>query len=344
MFENIILSEQESNIFEKFVGSERNGLGMQWARNVAERKELSEEEKEFSALVENKILKADRFGSRQAKEELAQIALIVVENDYADYPHEVVNALFDTTSIGEFDTIIQRGRIKNTLKVYETAPRTGNVESNYVDFSEGYTQRTHLQAEIEYKMENLRKQGAVGFAEFVMMLQEQITIAKFKAVFDMVLKLKATPDADGAITTALLDDIQEAVTANCKNGVPVIAGLTSNIQKLSKKYREAYGATLDEATKGDMVRNGVLTMMDGIGFAVCRDALKTADGETILPKNKLIGIGGKIGTFFTAGQVRVYPLEDGNSEAIHYKITGIELGIIVDPELVKDKLVIVNIQ
>ena len=57
MFENIILSEQESNIFEKFVGSERNGLGMQWARNVAERKELSEEEKEFSALVENKILK-----------------------------------------------------------------------------------------------------------------------------------------------------------------------------------------------------------------------------------------------------------------------------------------------
>ena len=193
-------------------------------------------------------------------------------------------------------------------------------------------------------MENLRKQGAVGFAEFVMMLQEQITIAKFKAVFDMVLKLKATPDADGAITTALLDDIQEAVTANCKNGVPVIAGLTSNIQKLSKKYREAYGATLDEATKGDMVRNGVLTMMDGIGFAVCRDALKTADGETILPKNKLIGIGGKIGTFFTAGQVRVYPLEDGNSEAIHYKITGIELGIIVDPELVKDKLVIVDVQ
>ena len=112
MFENIILSEQESNIFEKFVGSERNGLGMQWARNVAERKELSEEEKEFSALVENKILKADRFGSRQAKEELAQIALIVVENDYADYPYEIVNALFDTTSIGEFDTIIQRGRIK----------------------------------------------------------------------------------------------------------------------------------------------------------------------------------------------------------------------------------------
>ena len=45
MFENIILSQQESNIFEKFVGSERNGLGMQWARNVAERKELSEEEK-----------------------------------------------------------------------------------------------------------------------------------------------------------------------------------------------------------------------------------------------------------------------------------------------------------
>ena len=49
-------------------------------------------------------------------------------------------------------------------------------------------------------------------------------------------------------------------------------------------------------------------------------------------------------TFFTAGQVRVYPLEDGNSEALHYKITGIELGIIVDPELVKDKLVIVDVQ
>ena len=144
-------------------------------------------------------------------------------------------------------------------------------------------------------MENLRKQGAVGFAEFVMMLQEQITIAKFKAVFDMVLKLKATPDATGTITTSLLDDIQEAVTANCKNGVPVIAGLTSNIQKLSKAYRTAYGSTFDDATKSDMIRNGVLTMMDGIGFAVCRDALKTADGETILPKNKLIGIGGKIG-------------------------------------------------
>ena len=36
-------------------------------------------------------------------------------------------------------------------------------------------------------------------------------------------------------------------------------------------------------------------MMDGIGFAVCRDALKTADGETILPKNKLSGVAGKIG-------------------------------------------------
>ena len=29
---------------------------------------------------------------------------------------------------------------------------------------------------------------------------------------------------------------------------------------------------------------------------------------------------------------------------IQYKITGIELGVIVDPELVKDKLVIVDIQ
>ena len=42
--------------------------------------------------------------------------------------------------------------------------------------------------------------------------------------------------------------------------------------------------------------------------------------------------------------MRVYPVEDGFSEAIHYKITGIELGIIVDPELVKDKLVIVNVE
>ena len=344
MFEDINLSEQEVNIFDKFVGSEKNGLGMQWAKNVFERKELSEDEKAFSELVENKILKADRFGSRQAKEELAQIALIVVENDFADYPYEIVNALFDSASYGEFDLIIQRGRIKNTLRVYETAPRTGNVETSYVDFSEGYTQRTHLQGEIEYKMENLRKNGALGFAEFVLMLQEQFTIAKFKAVFDMVLKLKATPDASGAITASLIDDIQEAVTANCKSGTPVIAGLTSNIQKLSKKYRESYGASFDDATKSDIIRNGYLTVMDGLGFAVCRDALKTADGETILPKNKLIGIGGKIGTFFTAGQIRIYPTEDGNSEALHYKITGLELGIIVDPELVKDKLVIVDLQ
>ena len=40
----------------------------------------------------------------------------------------------------------------------------------------------------------------------------------------------------------------------------------------------------------------------------------------------------------------MYVVEDGNSEAIHYKITGIELGVIVDPELVKDKLVIVDVQ
>jgi hypothetical protein len=342
MFKEIQLSETQANVFSEFVGAEKNGKGMAWVRNVINHAELSEEEKEFSSVVEDIITRIDRFNNRQAKDELSQIAVIMIENDYVGYPVEIVNQCFNRASFGEFDTAIQRGRIKNTLKVYETAPRTGNVDADYVDFSEGSVQRTHMQAEIIYKIEDLRKAGAVGFAEFVNMIREQLEIAKFKALFNMLLNLKPAPDAQGSITASLVDDMAVAVKSNCKEGMPTFIGLMTKVDALAKAYASNC-PYISEGAKAEMVSTGTLRTMDGINFSSVRDALKNADGETLIPANVLIGVAGKIGTFYEGGTLRTYVIEDGNSEDIHYKITGVEMGLIVDMEDVKDKLFIAKI-
>ena len=343
MFREIQLSETEANIFSEFAGNKKNGKGMKWVNNVLSNAELSEQEKQFSSIIEDIITKVDRFNNRQAKDLLAQVAVVIIENDYVGYPTEIVDKCFNKASFKEFDTAIQRGKIKNTLKVYETAPRTGNVDADYVDFSEGTVQRRHLQAEIIYKMEDLRKAGAIGFAEFVNMIREQFEIAKFKTLFNLLLNLKAQPDAQGTITASLVDDMAIAVKSNCKEGMPSFIGLTTKVDALAKAYAQN-SPYLSEGAKTEMTSTGTLKVMDGIHFASIKDGYRNADGETLIPANKLIGIAGKIGTVFENGNMRVHTIEDTNSEEIHYKITGLELGLIVDMSDVKERLFIVDLQ
>ena len=114
-----------------------NGEALTWAKNVYGGLELSEEEKAFSESMNDVVKRAWKLGSTQAKEEIAEVVLKIIEPEIFAEPTDILGEMFNFNGYGEFDKIEVRKSYKNTLVAYESAARTGNVDKSYIDFTVG---------------------------------------------------------------------------------------------------------------------------------------------------------------------------------------------------------------
>ena len=328
---NIELSETLMNTMQE------KGRMIGWARNVVSASKdksivLSQEDIEISNSINDYVKRLDKFGSQVAGEQIAQLVNVIVTDEVYNAPSEILDMMFDTASYDEFDKVKVTKNIKNTLIAYESAARTGNVKKSYVDFAKGTVKETHLQIETELKMSDLRRNGALGVAEFALMSLETFNNKKFAIVMDMIDGL-ITGGANefectgGALTLAQLNNFTGYLNDNIVEGTPMAIGLSNVIRKIYQI------ANIENKMSDDMLtelnQKSYLPVKDGVAFVPVSAGKTMGDGSKLLKADTFYGIAGKAGVMYTKGQIRTLQEVDINREVIHIKFTGMEFGVCI---------------
>lgn len=324
--ERIELSQERINdIFE-------NGEALTWAKNVYSGVALSEEEKAFSAAMNDVVNRAWKYGSTQAKEEIAEVVLKIIEPEIFAAPTELLNEMFTFNSHGEFDKVEVRGSYKNTLVAHESAARTGNVDKSYIDFTVGNVVEKHLQIETEIPMSNLRRDGALGVATLAVFALQEFEAKRFALIMNYIDTLLAGGDNvveySGAITKSAVDEFTGYLCDNCFEGIPSAIGLSTTMRAVCKVT--GMENWYSEAMKDKVNVSTILDIYNGTNLAQVKAGKKMGNGETLLPADLVIGFAGKIGEMYTKGAMRTLVSSDNNSETISIKFTGVEFGVCID--------------
>lgn len=289
--ERIELSQERINdIFE-------NGEALTWAKNVYSGVALSEEEKAFSAAMNDVVSRAWKYGSTQAKEEIAEVVLKIIEPEIFAAPNELLNEMFTFNSHGEFDKAEVRGSYKNTLVAHETAARTGNADKSYIDFTVGNVVEKHLQIETEIPMSNLRRDGALGVATLAVFALQEFEAKRFALIMNYIDTLLAGGDNvveySGAITKSAVDEFTGYLCDNCFEGIPSAIGLSTTMRAVCKVT--GMENWYSEAMKDKVNVSTILDIYNGTNLAQVKAGKKMGNGETLLPADLVIGFAGKIG-------------------------------------------------
>ena len=113
-----------------------DGRMVEWAQAVTyikDDKNLSSEDKEISAVMDNWAKEVGRSGFDR-DHEISQLIRRAITPETVEAPSALLDAMFDQDSIGEFDDVYAEVAPKNTIQVYD-AVVGGNVYRSFVDFT-----------------------------------------------------------------------------------------------------------------------------------------------------------------------------------------------------------------
>ena len=307
---------------------ETEGKLMEFSQKVKHNIVLSAEEKEIASVIDA-WAKEIGEGKRDAYE-LSQYITKIVPPDVYDAPDEILDALFDRGSIGEFDDLQVITDAKNTLNAIESA-KNGNVDKSYIDYSVLYPTWKHIQVETEVPMEKLRKGGYKTVSELVTFSEEAFRNKMFYMVFTAIDTAITAPSTQGftsasAVTVLAADDAAGYMLDRGQS--PILVGLSTLIRPMYKMT--GYSTYQSDAMRDDFNKYGILGMYNGIKLVPISAAKKLADGTTLLPNNRLVGISDKIGSLEMKGAMRVLQTPDNNREVINLKMTGFEFGYVLN--------------
>lgn len=277
------------------------GEAMQWARNVVNKVELSEEEKAFSAHMNDLVEKSWKYGNTQAREAIAEVIIKVIEPEIFASPSEILTDIFDFAAYGEFDKIKTRYSYKNTLVAREAA-KAGNVDKSYIDFTKGNVVEKHLQLETQIRMSDLRRDGAVGVAQLSMYALAAFEEKRFTIAMDFIDELLAGGDNTfayaGSLTKTAMDELTGYAVDNCFDGIPTVIGLSNAMREASRVTgMENYYSS---AMKDKLNNISMLDVYNGCRLVSIKAGKKNGEGETLLPTGLFIAICGKIGKIYAA--------------------------------------------
>lgn len=322
---------------EKLVSSmEEKGRMLGWARNVVASSKnrnviLSQEDIEISNEINSYIKRVDKHGSQLAGEQIASLINIIVEDEVYNAPSEILDQIFNAGSYDEFDKVKVTKSYKNTLIAYESQARTGNVKKSFLDFTKGNVVEKHLQIETEIKMSDLRRSGALGVAEYALKAIETFNNKKFAIVMEIIDGLIASGNnyftCSTSITKQAIDDFTDYLHENIAEGTPEAIALHSTMRGIFKIAN--IENTMSNTMLDELNQLTLLPIYNGTALVSIKDGQKMADGEKLLPKNKIYGVAGKIGEYYTKGDLRVLSEVDINREVIHLKYTGVEFGVCI---------------
>ena len=316
---------------------EKNGTMYNWAEKVNRGASLTAEENEISQVVDAWAKEIGTKG-KDTDNEIAEFIIKTITDPVYSKPDALIEKIFDMDSIGEFDDYVINKTPKNTLVAYESA-KGGNVYKSYIDTSALVPTWKHAQVETEISYAQLRRGGFKNIANMAVFAKEALDNKKIKDVFSALDTAIAGGDQvfavtgnESALTKAVLDKLALYVIDHVADGQDgIMFGLNKYAQAIANMA--GYTSFMSSTMKDDYNRYGLVKEYGGCLIGGFSGARKAADGELLVPNNRIFGISGKIGTVCDRGEMRVYETLDNNKERVSLKFTGYEYGIkITNPE------------
>lgn len=308
-----------------------------WAEKVEYKQNLTSEEKEISKVVD---AWAKDIGTSGYDKDMEISAFIrkTMENPTYSKPNELFEKMFDMDSIGEFDDYYIEKNPKNTLVAYGSA-KGGNVPKSYIDSSVLSPTWKHAQVETEVSYAKLRRNGFTTIANLTVYAKEALENLKLKDAFTAVdnavsggSQVFAVTGGTAALTTDVMDKLSLYVLDALEDGDE---GFTFSLNKYAQAIGKMSGYTsfMSNDMKDKYNRFGLIKEYGGLLIGGYSGSKKTADGEFIVPNQRIFGVAGTIGLMCNRGDLRVYETPDNQKETFSLKFTGFEYGIkITKPE------------
>lgn len=318
---------------------EKNGQMYDWAEKVNRGVELSTEENEISEVVDAWAKEIGTKG-KDSDNEIAEFIIKTITDPVYSKPDALLEKMFETDSIGEFDDYSINKTPTNTLVAYDAA-KGGNVYKSYIDNSSLTPTWKHAQVETEISYSQLRRGGFKNVANMAVFAKEALDNKKIKDVFTQLdtaisggTQVFAVTGNESNLTKAVLDKL-------CLYTLDQLADGDEGFMFGLNKYAQAvanmsgYTSFMSDEMKNKYNRYGLVKDYGGLLIGGFSGARKAADGELLVPDKRIFGVAGKIGSLCDRGDLRVYETLDNNRERVSLKFTGYEYGIkITNPEKV----------
>lgn len=314
----------------------QRGTMIEWAEAVVASKknkqvQLTEEQILISEAV-NKFA-TEIANSGVGSTELSAYLRRVVDEEIYNEPSELLDRMFVSGQIGEFDDYTSVGTWKNNLLAHESAIRGGSVDKSYVDFNRSTMVSKHLQVETEIKYDDLRRDGALTIAQLTLYAIEAMQNKKFQAIFSHVNGLLVGGanvfDATGGLTVQLMDDFAGYVTDQSSTGDTLVTGLSTDLRAI--KNMPSFSDYMSNEMKSQLnMGSNILNFYGGVPLAEISAGKKLANGDTLIPQKTIFGFADKIGQCDMRGQLRVLQTPNNAKEIIELKFTGYEFVFAID--------------
>lgn len=307
-----------------------------WANKVFYNVELSEAEREISEAADAWAREIGKTG-HDRDHEISALIQKALTNDVVNTPSELISRIFNEEAIDEFDD--WRGDVdpKNTIKAYE-AIIEGNVDRSHIEHTRVAPTWKTLAAETDITMQDLRRGGYRTVANLINFIQEALEMKKVNMIFTAA-DSTITSGNDNYIaettafpTEASTDKLALYLLDITEGDKPLMFMLNKYLQKISKLAQAERWPT--DAQKTIYTADGFLRDYAGCSLMGFQGQRKLADGNLLVPNQRVFGVAGKIGSAITRGDARVMQEEDINTERIHVKVAGYTFGYsIYKPEL-----------
>lgn len=278
------------------------------------RMSLTDTETELCANLDEHFKEIGKTGC-DPHHEIASFVQKVINREIYNEPDELLDALFDRGTIGEFDDFEAIREPKNTLVSYEAA-KGGNVNRSYLDVTviTPITKNRQIDTDISYA--DVARNGWKSVAKITEFAMVEFKNAMFADIFATINAgiSNGAPNylaiTGSAPTQADMDKIALYVNDRA-NGDGVIVALSKYIQAASKMT----GFNSEEMLN-EIHRTGRLGMYDGVSLYPISGAKKLGNGSLLIQDKRIFGIAGKIGTLQMKGDVKVYEDLNNNNEKI----------------------------
>ena len=287
---------------------------------------LSNEEKEISEICDAWVREKTKNGFNDKDQEIAAFVKRTVTDEVYNAPDELLDAIFDRGTVGEFDDYMVVKTPKNTLEAHDAAIG-GNVDKSYIDFESLAPTWKHAQVEFDLPYIEMRRGGFKTIAQLTNYAVEALRNKQFYDIFTAVdTAITGGEQAISETTAAPTLTSWDAFSLYLldRDSAPVAVCLSKYAQALGRMTVAT--AYLSYKSKEDFNRYGLVRFNDGVNIASISGAKKLASGEKLLPDKKIFGVAGHIGTLDQRGNIRTYETPDNQAEKLNIKIAGFEYG------------------
>lgn len=324
------MMENEGQVYslaEKIVYNERYNL----------QTSLTNEEKEISSIVDAWAKDIGTKGS-DSNNELSSFIVKTITDPVYQTPNSLIETMFETDAIGEFDDYIIDKTAKNTLVAYDAA-KGGNVDKSYMDGESMTPTWKHSQIETEVSFAKLRRNGFDEVSKLIVYIKEAFENKKITDVFKILDNAIVGGDqvinaVNANPTVSAMDDLALYVIDHVDdNDIPFAFALNKYAQQIARM--SGHNTFMSENMKNSFNRFGLVKEYAGMLIGGVSGAKKNANGALLIPDKRIFGVAGKIGVICDRGDLRVYETPDVNKEKFNIKATGYEYGIkVTNPEKV----------